>query len=144
MNARISIKHLSNLLKMSSKNEEDASQHPGLYGRKPLGPWRVCRDRVEYDGQHQKESDKETHTGRNDVRRNQETHPGDDDQEAGRQVVGDDVGGDVTAENDFESGQRKISERAAEKDGVVFAQWLDGDGVVEADGVRSLGWMISG
>ena len=47
-------------------------------------------------------------------------------------------------ENHFESGQRKVSESSSEKDGVVLVETLDGDGVVEGNGVGRLGSLVAG
>ncbi len=47
-------------------------------------------------------------------------------------------------EDHLKSGERKVSEGSAEKDGVAVVQSLDGDGVVEGDGVGGLRVLVSG
>ena len=70
----------------------------------------------------------------NDVCGDEEGDPGDDDEEAGGQVVVDDVVRDVADEHHLEAGQAVIAEGAAHEDLVLLLQALDRDVVVEHDG----------
>ena len=83
---------------LQTENEEDAGQHPDLNGCQALGLGRVRVDVVEDVDEHEEESDQERHAPGDDVGGDEERDPGYHHEEAGGEVVGDDVGGEVSLE----------------------------------------------
>ncbi len=81
-----------------AEDEEDAGQHPYLYGGEALRLGRVGGDVVEDVDEDEEEGDEERHAAGHDVGRDEEGDPGDDHEEAGGEVVRDDVGHHVAAE----------------------------------------------
>ena len=61
--------------------------------------WSVGGDSVEDVDEDEEEGDEERHAAGDDVRGDEEGDPGDHDEEAGGEVVGDDVGGEVALQS---------------------------------------------
>ena len=75
-----------------TEDKENASQHPYFDGGEALGFGGVGVDVVEDVDKDEEESDEQRHAPGDDVGRDEEGDPGDEDEEAGGEVVGDDVG----------------------------------------------------
>ena len=82
-----------------TEHEENAGQHPDLYGREPLRLRGVWVDVVEDVDEDEEESDEERHAAGHDVGGDEEADPGHHHEQARGQVVGDDVGGEVTLQS---------------------------------------------
>ena len=80
------------------EDKENTGQHPHLDSSEALSFGGVGVDIVEYVDEDEEEGDQQRHAPRNDVGRNEERDPGNQHEKAGGEVVGDDVGGEVSLE----------------------------------------------
>ena len=79
------------ILQHRPEDEDDAGDHPGLDGGEALRLGRVGLDRVVDVDEDEEEGDQHGHPARDHLGVDQEADPGDDHEEAGGEVVGDDV-----------------------------------------------------